>query len=83
MTWSLRRVPFDLAVDDPALVVAFELSAAAFSELARLSSDPELGVSARTDAAESMPARSMTPARVREIAEPVPGSSRICIGLSA
>ena len=69
-----RAVP--LAVDDPAPAVAFELSAATFSELARLSSGPVLGVSARTEAAEKVPARSMTPARVREIAEPLPGSSR-------
>jgi len=67
-------VPF--AVDDPALTVPFELSAATFSELACLFSGPELGVSARTEAAESVPAKRKSQARVREIAETVPGSLR-------
>ena len=65
-----------LAVDDPAFAVPFELPAATFSELACLSSGPVPGVSARTEAVENVPARSMIPARVREIAEPVPGSLR-------
>lgn len=64
----------DLAGDDPAPAAALEPCAPAISELACLSSDPEVGVSASTEAAESMPAKSMTAARVREIAEPVSGS---------